>query len=100
MKAFKDFEEFYAYYLASHSNVWNRRIHLAGWVLGLAASAWALLTLNFWLIPIAFGAGLGIALLGHQFIERNDSVVFSYPVWTTWADVRMFSDMMNRRLPL
>src|SRR3990167_3365409 len=100
MKAFKDFEEFYAYYLASHSNVWNRRIHLAGWVLGLAVSVWALATLNLWLIPVAIGVGLGIALLGHQFIERNDSVVFSYPMWTTCADVRMFSDMMHRRLPL
>jgi hypothetical protein len=100
MKTFKDFEEFYAYYLASHNNVWNRRVHLAGWVLGVTGAVWALATLNLWGIPLAIGFGLGIALLGHQFIERNDSVVFSYPMWTTCADVRMFSDMLHRRLPL
>ena len=100
MKTFKDFDEFYAYYLASHGNVWNRRIHLAGWVLGAIGAVWAAATFNLWLIPMAIGGGLGVALLGHRFIERNDSVVFNYPVWTTCADMRMFSDMARGHLPL
>lgn len=99
-KTFPDFDAFYAYYLDSHRSVWNRRIHLSGWVLGAAAAIWALLTLHFWLIPLALIGSLALALLGHQFIERNDSVVFSYPVWTTCADMRMFSDMAHGRLPL
>lgn len=99
MKTFKDFDEFYAYYLASHSNTWNRRIHLAGWVIGIMASVWAIATFNLLFIPLAIGGGLAIALLGHQFIERNDSVVFSYPLWTTCADIRMFTDMAHGRIP-
>ncbi|TAL16721.1 MAG: DUF962 domain-containing protein [Aquabacterium sp.] len=99
MKTFADFEAFYAYYLASHSDPWNRRIHLLGWVAGIVVGAWAVFTLKLWLLPLAAAGGLGIALLGHRFIEHNDSVVFAYPLWTTCADVRMFSDMARGRLP-
>jgi hypothetical protein len=99
MKTFANFDEFYSYYLASHSNVWNRRVHLLGWVLGVAGAIWALSTLTLWAIPVAVVVGLGIALLGHAFVEKNDSVVFSYPMWTTCADIRMFSDMLNGRIP-
>ena len=36
--SFNRFDDFYACYLATHSHVWNRRIHLAGWVLVSNAS--------------------------------------------------------------
>lgn len=97
--SFARFDEFYAYYLASHSHVWNRRVHLAGWILGLALSAWGMLTSQWLATAIAAPVGLGVALLGHRFIERNDSVVFSYPWWTARADLRMFADMARGRLP-
>lgn len=99
MKTFKNFDAFYRYYLASHSNVWNRRVHLLGWVLGAVGIAWALATLTWWAIPLAVAGGLGVALLGHALVERSSSVVFSYPWWTTCADLRMFSDMFHGRIP-
>lgn len=99
MKEFRNFDEFYQYYLESHSNVWNRRMHLFGWVAGISMGIWSVQTYNLWMLPIAVAFGLGIALLGHYFMERNDSVVFKFPMWTTLADIRMFSDMARGRLP-
>lgn len=99
MKNADEFDEFYSYYLQAHSKVWNRRVHLAGWVLGAAGVAWALISFTLWAIPVSIAGGLGIALLGHAFVERNDSLVFRHPVWTSCADLRMFSDMVRGRIP-
>jgi hypothetical protein len=94
----QSFKEFYAYYLAAHSNRWNRRLHLFAYLVGAAlaaacvAAGWPLLAI------ISVPVGLGIALLGHRFIEKNDSVVFDRPIWTALADLRMFKDMLLGKL--
>lgn len=95
---FTSFEEFYAYYLASHSSRWNRRVHLLGWVVGGVGVVGALLTATLWAILLAPALGLLVALGGHRFVERNNSIVFGYPLWTAFADLRMFYDMARRRL--
>lgn len=95
---FTSFDDFYAYYLASHSHRWNRRVHLLGWMAGGVGIAWAFLTSTFWVIPLAPALGLLVALGGHRFVEHNDSIVFGYPLWTAFADLRMFCDMARGRL--
>lgn len=94
----QSFEEFYSYYLAAHSNRWNRRLHLFGYLAGVVVAmacveaGWPLLAI------LGVPAGLGIALLGHRFIEKNDSIVFERPIWTARADLRMFKDMLVGKL--
>jgi len=98
MTTTQSFDEFYAYYIAAHSNRWNRRLHLFGYVMGLAlaaacfAAGWPLLAI------LGVPVGLGVALLGHRYIEKNDSIVFERPLWTACADLRMFKEMFVGKL--
>lgn len=98
MKRLDNFDAFYRYYLDAHANAWNRRMHLLGWTLGGVLAVPGLLSGRWWLVPLGGGVALGVALLGHRYFERNASIIFKYPVWTTLADLRMFLDMARGRL--
>lgn len=97
---FKNFAEFYPYYLAEHQNIICRRLHFIGsWlVLGIIFYAaysqqWALL----WFVPLC---GYGFAWVGHFFFEKNKPATFKYPFYSLWGDWVMFKDILIGRLAL
>lgn len=95
---FRNFAEFYPFYLSEHANRSCRRLHFVGSALVLLIAAAALLSgrwLLLWLLPLV---GYGFAWIGHFFFEKNRPATFSYPLWSLAGDWVMFRDILTGRI--
>lgn len=96
---FGSFREFYPYYLAEHSNRWNRRLHFAGQVLAVSLLVGFAATLNWWLLLAVPVAGYGVSWVGHFLVEGNRPATFRHPLYSLRGDVAMCRDMLTGRVP-
>jgi hypothetical protein len=80
-KGFTSFSDFYPVYLAMHDNPVNRRLHVLGNALALAALTLAVVTRSWWALVAAPALGNGLAWIGHYRFQRNRPGVFTYPVY-------------------
>jgi len=88
-RRFESFSAFYPIYLAMHAHPTNRRLHILGNVLGLAAIALAIALQRWWLLPAAPVFASGLAWVGHRYFEKNRPGVRSYPIYGTLGSWRM-----------
>ncbi len=85
-KVYTSFKEFYPHYLAEHSNLTCRRLHVVGSSLVLVVVVIAILTMKWmllWLVPII---GYGFAWIGHFFFEKNRPATFTNPFYSFAGD--------------
>lgn len=97
-RQFRNFSEFYPYYLGEHVHPVCRRLHFIGTSLMIALMAYALTTQHWtvlWLLPVV---GYGFAWVGHYFFEHNRPATFTYPFYSLLGDFVMFKDMLTRRI--
>lgn len=95
---FKNFADFYPYYLAEHSNQTCRKLHFLG-----TSGVIALLILFFftgnpiilWMLPVI---GYGFAWIGHFVFEKNRPATFKHPLYSLMGDFRMFWDILVGRV--
>lgn len=95
---FRDFREFYPYYLSEHSDRNCRRMHFIGsWlVLGaLVAAIWLANPSLLLLVPVF---GYGFAWLGHFLFEHNRPATFTHPVYSLMGDWVMFWQILTGRV--
>jgi hypothetical protein len=97
--SFRDFDEFYAYYLEEHSNRTNRRLHFVGTSLGLLLFVVGIVTFQLWLIPAALVVGYAFAWVGHFFFEQNKPATFKYPWQSYKGDWRMWWETLTGKIP-
>ena len=64
-KQFRNFREFYPFYLSEHSNSTSRRLHFTGTSLALALLIAAFVTQRWWLAGAALVQGYAFAWVGH-----------------------------------
>jgi hypothetical protein len=95
---FKNYQEFFVFYLQQHRSPANRALHAIGTTLGIATLIgafglghpwWAFL----WL-PIAYGC----AWTGHFLLEKNRPATFGHPFWSFISDFRMLGLMITGQL--
>ena len=94
-KVFRNFEEFYPFYLGEHSNRINRRLHIIGTTLGFLVLIYAILLADYgkmWYFPVI---GYGFAWFGHFFFEKNRPATFKYPLMSFRGDMRMWYETMT-----
>ena len=97
-KRFKNFGEFYPFYLGEHSNIACRRLHFIGtWlVIGMAILAiWRREPAWLWLMPVV---GYGFAWAGHFFFEKNRPATFKYPFYSLAGDFVMWKDILTGKV--
>jgi hypothetical protein len=95
---FKNYEEFWLFYLSQHSKSTTRAWHFVGTsfvfifiILAVWKSPWFLL-----LAPVV---AYGIAWFSHFFIEGNKPATFGHPFWSLRADFRMYRMILFGQLP-
>ena len=91
----QSFEEFWPYYVGEHAKKATRAFHFAGTTAALGCVAWGLLLRKKWLLALAPVAGYGPAWISHFFIEKNRPATFTYPTWSLYADMVMWSKMIQ-----
>lgn len=97
-RQFRDFGEFYAYYLAEHSDPTTRRLHVCGTIIGCAIVLAALVRGPWWLVAFAPLPGYALAWVGHFFFEHNQPATFSHPLRSFLADFVMCRDVLTGRI--
>jgi hypothetical protein len=95
---FQSFAEFWPYYLDEHSKPATRLLHCVGTLAAVALLVALIAIGKWWLFPLAFVPGYGMAWIGHFFIEKNRPATFTYPLWSFMGDWKMLALMLTGRL--
>ena len=85
-KTYRNFGDFYPYYLTEHANRTSRRLHFVGTSAAVAFLVAALVTGAWWLAGVALIQGYAFAWVGHFFFERNKPATFKYPFFSLMGD--------------
>ena len=93
-----DYRAFWPRYLAEHSKPKTQLLHAIGTGLGLVLLIVAIVTANWWLLPLALATGYAFAWLAHAMVERNTPTTFTHPWWSFISDFRMFALFVTGRL--
>jgi hypothetical protein len=92
------FRDFYAFYLAEHTNRTCRRLHVVGSTLVIVTLLAAVFTQHWkwlWLMPLI---GYGFAWAGHFFFEKNRPATFTHPLYSLAGDWVMWWQVVSGRL--
>ncbi len=98
MSAFKNFAEFYPFYLAEHSDPMCRRLHFIGTTGVIALLILATVTANAWWLLAVPVTGYGFAWVGHFFFEHNKPATFKHPFYSLAGDWVMYKDMLTGKV--
>lgn len=100
MNRYKNFRDFYPYYISQHQKLGTRIFHLVAKLSIFCTIAYVITTGKerfLWYIPIL---GYGLSGLSHFIFEKNKSVIFQYPLLSFLADFRMFFDILQGKIKL
>jgi len=95
---FRNFAEFYPFYLGEHANRTSRRLHFVGTSIALALIVAALATQLWWLLAVALLQGFAFAWVGHFFFEHNKPATFKYPAFSFMGDWRLWWEILSGKL--
>ena len=95
---FKTFAEFWPYYLSEHAKVRTRALHYFGTTLVVALFVGALVTGRWQWAAAMPVAGYFFAWVGHFAVEKNRPATFTYPLWSLFADFKMWGLAVVGRL--
>jgi len=97
-ETYRNFAEFYPFYLNEHRNRTCRRLHFIGSSLVLAVIVWVAVSGNLrWLLALPV-IGYGFAWVGHFGYEKNRPATFRHPLYSLMGDWVMFKDMLTGRI--
>ncbi|MGD6899536.1 Mpo1-like protein [Bacillus infantis] len=97
MKEFKNYSDFWPFYLSQHSKKSTRTWHFIGTFVYICI-ALAIIYLNVWFIILAPVIAYGFAWFSHFFIEGNKPATFGHPLWSLRADFQMYFYILTGRL--
>lgn len=97
-RTFRNFADFYPYYLEEHSDVNCRRLHFVGSLLVILVTLYAIVTAKFLYLLLLPVIGYGFAWVGHYGFEKNRPATFKHPLYSLMGDWVMFRDMLVGRI--
>ena len=90
---FRNFAEFYRFYLSEHRHPVSRVLHYIGTWCAVACFAALLITGEMEWLLAALVAGYAFAWVGHFRFERNKPATFRYPFYSLASDFRMWWEL-------
>jgi hypothetical protein len=97
--SFRNFGDFYPFYLGEHANRICRRLHFAGTSIAAALLITAVVMRSGWLVALAIVQGYAFAWVGHFFFEHNKPATFKHPIFSLMGDWRLWWDILSRKVP-
>lgn len=97
--SFRNFEEFYPFYLGEHADRTSRRLHVIGTSAAVLQMLVAVLMSEPLLLLSALVTGYGFAWIGHYVFEKNRPATFKYPLYSLRGDFRMAREVFTGRIP-
>lgn len=97
--SFRNFEEFYPFYLGEHADRTSRRLHVIGTSAAVLQMLAAVLLREPLLLLSALVTGYGFAWVGHYVFEKNRPATFKYPLYSLRGDFRMAREVFSGRIP-
>ncbi len=95
---FRNYNDFFLFYLRQHRTRANRALHAVGTALGLAVVIAAVALRHPWYALLWIPIGYGFAWIGHLLIENNQPATWGYPIWSFISDFHMLWLMVTGRL--
>lgn len=95
---FENFDDFWPFYLAQHTDPGNRLLHAIGTGAALATVGVAIVKRKPKLLALAALIGYGPAWAGHFLVEGNRPATFKNPLWSLRGDVKMLRLMLSDEL--
>ena len=93
-KRYKNFKDFYPYYLSEHSHKTTKLLHFIGTSISLYFLFNFFRTFDFVYIILSLLSGYGFAWVSHFFIEKNKPATFKYPFYSFIGDHLMFIEII------
>jgi len=97
--SFRNFEEFYPFYLGEHADRTSRRLHVIGTSAAVLQMLAAVLMREPLLLLSALVTGYGFAWVGHYMFEKNRPATFKHPLYSLRGDFRMAREVFSGRIP-
>ncbi|MES2958407.1 MAG: Mpo1-like protein [Pseudomonadota bacterium] len=98
--SFRNFAEFYPFYLGEHRNVTCRRLHFVGTSLALLCLVMLVVSGRPQYLLYALLSGYAFAWVGHFFFEKNRPATFKHPFYSFVGDWAMYRDIWLGRVKL
>jgi hypothetical protein len=95
---FNSFADFWPHYLNEHGKPATRALHAVGTIAAVALVVLFVAMGRWWLLPLAFVPGYGLAWIGHFFVEKNRPATFTHPLWSFMGDWKMLSLMVSGKI--
>ena len=97
-RAFREYKEFWGYYVGEHRRPLTRRLHFAGTTGAILCVVATIYLGNAWLLALAPVIAYGLAWAGHHWVERNAPATLQYPLWSLIADLQMYVLMVAGKM--
>jgi len=95
---FRNFEEFFPYYLEQHAHIWTVRIHTIGLMLGFLVALYAFATGTYAALLLLPVVTYGILWISHLAFEHNHPASLQHPVWSFYSEFKMVFLYVTGRL--
>jgi len=97
--SFRNFEEFYPFYVGEHADRTSRRLHVIGTSAAVLQILAAIVLREPMLCLTALVSGYGFAWVGHYVFEKNRPATFKHPLYSLRGDFRMAREVFSGRIP-